>query len=86
LAQNKQVSKRTKHINLKHHFIREFTENHDGIQQGKFFKIESEFNTADIGTKNVEVKLFKRHKKEVDTGMPILRERVYGDNGSSHTR
>jgi len=35
LAQNKQVSKRTKHIDLKHHFIREFTENRDGIQQGK---------------------------------------------------
>jgi hypothetical protein len=26
LAANKQVSKRTKQINLKHHFIREFTE------------------------------------------------------------
>jgi len=31
LAQNKQVSKRTKHINLKHHFIREFPENRDEI-------------------------------------------------------
>ena len=57
LAQNKQVSKRTKHMDLKHHFIREFTECQDGIQQGKIFKIESEFNTADIGTKNVEEKM-----------------------------
>ena len=80
LAQNKQVSKRTKHIDLKHHFIREFTECQDGIQQGKIFKIKSEFNTADIGTKNVEARLFKRHKEEVDNGMPALRERVYGDN------
>ena len=81
LAQNKQVSKRTKHIDLKHHFIREFTECQDGIQYGKIYKIESEFNTADIGTKNVEARLFKRHEEEVDNGMPALRERVYGDNG-----
>ena len=39
LAANKQVSKRTKHIDLKHHFIREFTEIEDGIQQGKIMKI-----------------------------------------------
>ena len=64
LAQNKQVSNRTKRIDHKHHYIREFTENRDGIQQGKIFKIESDFNKADIGTKNVEVKLFKRHEEE----------------------
>jgi hypothetical protein len=64
LAQNKQVSKRTKHIDLKHHFIREFTECQDGIQQEKIFKIESEFNTADIRTKNVEARLFNRHEEK----------------------
>jgi len=80
LARNKQVSKRTEHIDLKYHFIIEFTECQDGIQQGKIFKIESEFNTADIGTNDVEARLFKRHEEEVNTGMPMLRERVYGDN------
>ena len=67
MAQNKQVRKRTKNIDLKHHFIRDFTECQDGIQQGKIFKIEYEFNTADIGTKNVEARLFKRYEEKFDT-------------------
>ena len=81
LAGNKQVSKRTKHIDLKHHFIREFTEEKNGVQQGVIFKIGTELNTADIGTKNVDVKSFKRHTNELDAGMPMLRERVYGKHG-----
>ena len=81
LAGNKQVSKRTKHIDLKHHFIREFTEDRNGYQQGKIFKIETALNTADIGTKNVEKHLFIKHAHEIDNGMPMLRERIYGKNG-----
>ena len=81
LAGNRQVSKRTKHIDLKHHYIREFTEERNGYQQGAIYKIESEFNTSDIGTKNVDVGAFKRHAEELDKGMPMLRERVYGKNG-----
>ena len=81
LAGNCQVSKRTKHIDLKHHYIREFTEERNGYQQGVIHKIESEFNTSDIGTKNVDVATFKRHADELDNGMPMLRERVYGKNG-----
>jgi len=81
LAGNKQVSKRTKHIDLKHHFIREFTEEKNGVQQGSIFKIGTELNTADIGTKHVDVKSFKRHADELDAGMPMLRERVYGEHG-----
>ena len=82
LAGNKQVSKRTKHIDLKHHFIREFTEDRNGYQQGKIFKIETAFNTADIGTKNVEKHLFIKHAHEINNGgMPMLRERIYGGNG-----
>jgi hypothetical protein len=81
LAGNRQVSKRTKHIDLKHHFIREFTEIQNGIKQGEIHKIESEYNTSDIGTKNVEVSLFERHAEEIDSGMPMLRERIYGKNG-----
>ena len=81
LAGNRQVSKRTKHIDLKHHLIREFTEDRNGMQQGAIFKIHTDFNTADIGTKNLDVKAFKRHAEELDLGMPMLRERVYGKNG-----
>ena len=81
LAGNRQVSKRTKHIYLKHHFIREFTEERNGVQQGAIYKVHTDLNTADIGTKNVDVKAFKRHATELDLGMPMLRERVYGENG-----
>ena len=66
---------------MKHHFIREFTENINGSQQGKIIKIETENNTADIGTKNVEKKLFIKHANEIDNSMPMLRERIYGKNG-----
>ena len=81
LSANKQVSKRTKHIDLKHHFICEFTEEKNGMQQGAIFKIGTELNTADIGTKNVDVKSFKRHADELDAGMSMLRERFYGKHG-----
>ena len=75
LAENRQVSDRTKHIDIQYHFIREFTAN----KEGKIFKIESKLNTADIGTKNVKVGLFNRHEFELDNGMRELREKLYDD-------
>ena len=52
------------------------------MQQDAIYKIGTELNTADIGTKNdVDVKSFKRHADELDAGMPMLRERVYEDHG-----
>ena len=81
LAGNKQVRKRTKHVDLKHHFIREFTEDRNGYHQGKIFKIETAFNMADIGTKNAEKHLFIKHAHQIVNGMPMLRERIYGENG-----
>ena len=80
LAGNRQVSKRTKHIDLKHHFIHDFTEDRNGVQQGAIYKIHMDLNTADIGTKNVDVKAFKRQATELDLGMPISRERIYDKN------
>ena len=77
LAYNKQVSERTKHIDIKFHFIREFVENHDGVQQGEIFKIDTKDNTADIGTKNIEVGLFNKHEFELDNGMLELREKIF---------
>ena len=51
LSRNRQTSKRTKHADLKHHCIREFVEDRDAHEQGEMFKIESKFNTSDIGDK-----------------------------------
>ena len=81
LAKNKQVSKRTKHIDLKFHFIRSFIEENDGVQQREVFKIHSSQNTADFGTKHLDVNAFKMHEKELDDGFNILREKVYGKDG-----
>ena len=76
LAENKQVNERTKYIDIKHHFIREFVEPKNGIQQGQIFKVDSKENTADTGTKNVEVGLFRKHEFELDNGMTDLREKI----------
>ena len=77
LSENLSVNKRTKHIDIKHHFIREFIR--DGY--GKVYKISSEDCIADIGTKNQEVSLFIKHETEIDNGFPILRNKVYGKDG-----
>ena len=69
MANNKQVSQSTKHIDLKHHFIRDFVEKRDGIKHGTIFKLDKKENTADIDTNNVEVSLFKKHEFELDNGM-----------------
>ena len=58
LAKNLQVSQHTKHINTKIHFIREFISTSNKVRHGKLFKIDTKDNTADIGTKNVEVMNF----------------------------
>jgi len=47
LSENLSVNKRTKHIDIKHHFIREFVRN--GF--GKIYKIESKDCVVDIGAK-----------------------------------
>ena len=77
LSENLSVNKRTKHIDIKHHFIREFIR--DGY--GKVYKISSEDCIADIGTKNQEVSLFIKHETEIDDGFPTLRNKVYGKDG-----
>ena len=81
LARNRQVSKRTKHAHLKHHFVREFTEDINGTQQGVMHETLTDFNAADIGTNNLDLKALKTHAMELDLGMPMLRRRVYDENG-----
>ena len=77
LSENLSVNKRTKHIDIKYHFIREFIRK--GF--GKSYKIESKDCIADIGTKNQEVSLFVKHETEIDDGFPTLRNKVYGKDG-----
>jgi len=71
------VNKRTKHIDIKYHFIREF--NRKGF--GKPYKIDSKDCVADIGTKNQEVSLFVKHETEIDDGFPTLRNKGYDKDG-----
>lgn len=81
LSINKQVGKRTKHIDIHHHFIREFTSMTNGRIRGKVISVKSEDNVSDIGTKNVDVDTYKRHEYEIDNGFPKLRIIAYGPNG-----
>ena len=64
LVKNQQVGARTKHIDVRHHFIR------GQIKQGtleiKF--IRSENNPSDIMTKNAAATIFDRHARALQTG------------------
>ena len=57
LSNNKLVGQRTKHIDTRYHFVREYVE--DGIL--KIVYVRSEDNDADILTKNVDSKTYWRH-------------------------
>ena len=56
LTKNMHVSSRTKHIDIKYHYIREHVKN----KMGEVLPISSEDNYADILTKNVNVKVFEK--------------------------
>ena len=64
LAKNRQVGQRTKHIDIRAHFIRKMVE--QKILEVNFTK--SENNYADILTKNVNQELFKKHSDQIDKG------------------
>ena len=57
LAKNETLGQRTKHIQTRYHFTREYVQ--DGIL--KIVYIYSENNEADIFTKNTDDKTFWRH-------------------------
>ena len=46
------------------------------MQQGDICKMHADLNTVEIGTKNTDVKAFKRHAIELDLGIPMVREIV----------
>jgi len=64
LVRNQQVGPRTKHIDVRHHFIRELHE--DGSLMVKY--TESEDNEADMMTKNVAMMLLVKHRENVRNG------------------
>ena len=64
LAKNYQVSARTKHIDIRHHWLRD-------LQTSKRINIRyirSENNPADIMTKNTGKDLYQKHTEAVRTG------------------
>ena len=65
LTKNSQISQRTKHIDVRHHFVRSMIENK--ILDVKFVK--SRLNASDIMTKNVVEELFLKHEKSINGGM-----------------
>ena len=84
LVYNKQVSQRTKHIDVATHFIREFCspDKETGMTNGLITKIDTTENPADILTKNVDVKTFESHMSEMNQGFPAMRQKAFGANGT----
>lgn len=68
LGNNYTVSQRTKHIDTRRHFVREFIE--DGILKVMF--ISTNDNEADIMTKNANEESHIKHTKKL-TGIPNLK-------------
>ena len=58
LANNHTTSQRTKHIDIRHHFVRQYIE--DGIIKIEF--VRGEDNDADIFTKNTTGHIFVKHR------------------------
>ena len=64
LANNSVLSQQTKHISVRHHFIREYVE--EGVVKIVFVKSKS--NAADIFTKNLNQELFFKHRESIMDG------------------
>ena len=69
LAKNKQVSNRTKHIDIREHFIRECVD--EGRIELK--RVDTKLNKSDIMTKNLPVKTFEKDGENLLNGR-ILHE------------
>ena len=64
LADSSVLSQQTKHISVRHHFIREYVE--EGVVKIVFIKSKS--NAADIFTKNLNQELFFKHRESIMDG------------------
>ena len=65
LAYNAKNSQRTKHVDIRAHYVRQYVE--DGTV--KIIFVKSENNAADSYTKNVSQMIFKRH---ATTGLKMI--------------
>jgi intein-encoded DNA endonuclease-like protein len=61
LANNKTTNERTKHVDIRAHFVREYTT--DGIVEIVF--VRSADNDSDILTKNLAGELFHKHERKL---------------------
>jgi hypothetical protein len=81
LSKNQQVSSRTKHIDVRHHYIRELRE--EGKLDIRF--VRSEDNSSDIMTKNLPRNLHEKHTEAMMTGtLQCWREDVRSDPSVRH--
>ena len=75
LAKNQQVGMRTKHIDVKYHFIRDLVS--DGYLDLRY--VRSEENYADLMTKNVSNEIFERlFSRGVQVGNIVTRRENVG--------
>ena len=70
LATNSTTSSRTRHIDTRYHFVREYVE--DGVVEIVF--VRSTENTADMFTKNVNKELLEKHSKDFLRSMSLEKE------------
>ena len=88
LTKNATTGSRTKHVDTRYHFVRDYVE--DGIIKVQF--VRSEENHADIFTKNLNSALFEKHSDSVgmedmdtESTTPKMRNRKGVENmGVSH--
>ena len=64
LSKSATTSNRTRHIDTRYHFVRDYID--DGVLKIVF--VRSEFNHADIMTKNLSVKLYEQHSDAIMKG------------------
>ena len=74
LARNQQISMRTKHIEMRSHFIRDCIKN----LWVKVKKVMTENNVSDIMTKNCDVETFLRHTEKILKGKIECDQHVEG--------
>lgn len=78
LSKNKQVSQRTKHIDLRYHFLRDFTsKSNEGCERGRLMKVDGKENYADLMTKNTDGATFAHLGDDIDKGLDRFRNDIY---------
>jgi hypothetical protein len=70
MVKNSQVSQRTKHIDVKYHYIRELRER--GLVEP--IRVDSENNNSDCHTKNLPKALFVKHREAFRSGRNYIYE------------